>query len=281
MIPDELYAFDLNGYLVVEDAIAPDLLAEVNRVVDRYQEREGIRPLPPSELAPDAQGKQAKLINLVNEEDVFLRVAMRPKVLSRIKDLVVFPRLKSTWLSLNSYNRGISYHANHTPHDPVNAYYFQGRVCASLITVFYALGDVPLDGGALDVIPGSHKANFPLPEDPETLRALRRKLPLKAGSALMFTHDLNHGSHNRRNYVRRGFFTSFSPGSSAHTLGDNDLYEDLFQRSPEGSWQKYLLRRPRGDRDTYPQPKHAIEEEPGLELRPATTPTETKVPVVL
>ncbi len=281
MTLDELYQFDLNGYLVVEDAIDHDLLGEVNRVVDRYQEREGIRPLTPAELAAeDAKGGQAKLINLVLEDDAFLRVAMNPKVIGRIKDLIVFPRLKSTWLSLNGCNRGIGFHANHTPHDPVNAYYFQGRVCASLVTVMYALNDVPEDGGALQVIPGSHKANFPLPEDPETLKKLRIKLPVRAGSALIFSHDVNHGSNNGRNYVRRAFFTSFSPGSSAHTLGDNDLYDELFHRSPEGSWQKYLLRRPRGDRDTYPQPKHAVEEEASLDLRRSTGPAE-KVPIVL
>jgi hypothetical protein len=113
---------------------------------------------------------------------------------------------------------------------------------------------------------------------------LRIKLPLRAGSALLFSHDVNHGSKNTRNYVRRGLFTSFSPGSSAHTLGDNDLYDNLFHRSVEGSWQKYLLRRPRGDRDTYPQPKHTVAEDGDLgRLLPVseTMPQYEKVPVVL
>jgi hypothetical protein len=275
---DRLYEFDLNGYLVVEDAIPADLLADVNRAVDRMQEREAVWPLADAESAdPKAQGGQAKIINIVHEDDAYLRVAMSPKVIAAVETLVVFPRLKSTWLSLNSYNRGISFHANHTPHDPVNAFYFQNRVCCSLLTVMYALNDVPEDGGALQVIPGSHKSNYPLPEDPAVLERLRIKLPL-------FSHDVNHGSKNTRNYVRRGLFTSFSPGSSAHTLGDNDLYDSLFHRSVEGGWQKYLLRRPRGDRDTYPQPKHPVEEDSDLGRLlpiPEVTLEHEKVPVVL
>ncbi len=278
MNPDELYQFDLNGYLVVENALDADLLSAVNRVVDRIAEQEAIVPLTQQEMQVEgAQGKQAKIINIVHEDPAFLRAALNPQIVSRITDLVVFPRLKSTWLSLNSYNRGIGFHANHTPHDPVNAYYFQQRICASLLTVMYALNDVEVDGGALQVIPGSHKSNFPLPEDPALLAKMRVHLPLKAGSALMFTHDINHGSNNHKNYVRRGLFTSFSPGSSAHTLGDNDLYDELFHQAPEGSWAKYLLRRPRGDRDTYPQPKHRVEDEGSMNLQPLAAPQQSKV----
>ena len=278
MNPDELYQFDLNVYLVVEDALDTQILAAVNRVVDRVAERENVRPLSDEEMHTEGeQGAQSKVINIVHEDPAFLRAALNPKIISRIADLVVFPRLKSTWLSLNSYGRGIGFHANHTPHDPVNAFYFQNRVCCSLVTVMYALNDVPEDGGALQVIPGSHKSNFPLPEDPKLLEKLRVRLPLRAGSALLFTHDINHGSRNEKNYVRRGLFTSFSPGSSAHTLGDNDLYDDLFHQQGEGSWAKYLLRHPRGDRDTYPQPRHRVQEEAGMNLQPLNAPQHRKV----
>ena len=265
MDPSELYAFDLNGYLLIDDAVPGALLDEVDTVVDGLCRRAGVHPLP-EPLAPGAAGGTAKLINIVLEHEVFLRVAMSPAVIARIPHLVIYPRLKSTWVQLNGVNRGINHHANHTPHDPVDMYWFQGRVCANLVTVMYAFCDIPEDGGALEVIPGSHKANFPLPKDPRTLARLRRRLPLKRGQALLFSHDLNHGSHNARNYVRRSLFTSFSPGSSAHTLGDNDLYDRLFDASPDGSWQKYLLRRPRGDRDTHPQPTHALADEPAMGL---------------
>jgi|GEM_PF-782440 len=261
LTPDELYSLDLRGYLVVDNAADPVLIDECNAVTDELAQREAVFPLDPAAFQRGEKGNASKLLNIIKEHDCFLRLAMSPRVVSRIPSLVQFPRLKSTWLQLNGPQRGIGYHANHTPHDPVDMYYFQGRVCAALMTVMYALCDVPEEGGALHVIPGSHKSNFPLPEDPVLLDQLRIRLPLKKGQALIFSHDMNHGSCNSLNYVRRSLFTSFSPGSSAHTLGDNDLYGGLFAAAEEGSWQKYLLRKARGDRDTYPQPKHTLADE--------------------
>ena len=262
MSHDDLYSFDLNGFLVVRDAVPLPLLNAANRVVDGYQARakltlHGDRP------AGGEKPVYAKRFEaVISEHDVFLQLAMSPAVLSRVVNFVKDPRLKSTWLDFKARLGSIGYHSNHSPYNPVDAYYFQdGRICANLVTVCYALCDIPAEGGALDVIPGSHKANFPLPQNQDALKLLRRRLPLKAGDALVFSHDINHGSCNHLDYVRRCYFTSFSTGSSAHTQGDNGLYDDLFSRAPEGSWQKYLLRRPKGDRDSYPQPAHSVEEE--------------------
>lgn len=251
MTPDECYAFDLNGYLIIENAIDPALLEELTPLVDRFEQQ--------AQLTDEK--RNAKLPAIILEHPLFLELAMSPAVISKVVDCIQFPRLKSTWLDFKAQNGSIGYHANHTPYDPVDAYYWQGRIFANLVTVCYALCDIPEDGAALDVIPGSHKANYPLPEDPETLASLRKKLPLTKGSALIFSHDMNHGSQNNRDYIRRALFTSFSTGSSAHTQGDNDLYDDLFDAAPEDSWRKYLLRRPKGDRDTYPQPAHSVLDE--------------------
>lgn len=281
MTPDQIYAFDCTGYLRIEGVVPDALLAEVDQAVARLQEREGVWPLA-EPVAPGARGNAAKVINAVLEDEVFLRVAMSPVVVSCMPQLVQHPRLKSTWVQLNSYRQGIGHHANHTPHDPADMYYVQGRICASLVTVMYAFCDIDEDGGALEVIPGSHKSNFPLPGDPAMLASLRRRLTLRRGDALIFTHDMNHGSFNCRNYVRRSLFTSYSPGTSAHTLGDNDLYQPLFERSVPGSWQRYLLRRPRGDRDTEPMPAHRVEEDRHLgTLLDVATVGDLVVPVVL
>jgi len=247
MSSDACYEFDLNGYLILDDVVPRELLADLDPVLDRIQAEVGVGPAKPV----------AKLEAGIFRSPLLADLAMTPAVLERIVDLVVMPRLKSTWLDFKATGGSIGYHANHTPHNPVDAYHWQGRICASLVTVCYALVDVPEDGAALDVIPGSHKANFPLPGDPAVLARLRRKLPLRRGSALIFSHDMNHGSCNRRpDFVRRCFFTSFATGSSAHTQGDNDLYDDLHAAAPEGSWRKYLFRRPKGDRDSHPMPAH-------------------------
>jgi len=253
-----LYEFDLNGFVVVENALEPGLLAELNAIADDYERRARIYELEgEGETLDEGARLKVRFSRIVLDHPAFLRAAMNPKVTSLIPHLIVMPRMKSTWLDFAGKGGSIHYHSNHIPVDPVDVYFFSGRIAANLVTVCYALQDVPLDGAALDVIPGSHKANFPLPEDPEQLRRLRRQLPLKAGSALVFSHDMNHGSSNALDYVRRCLFSSFSTGSSANSQGEDGLYDQLFAASPEGSWQKYLLRRPKGDRDSYPQPEHS------------------------
>ena len=44
MTPDEKYLFDLNGYLVVEDALTPEEVAEANAAIDRHLDRLRVRP---------------------------------------------------------------------------------------------------------------------------------------------------------------------------------------------------------------------------------------------
>lgn len=265
MSPEELYAFDLNGYLVVENAIDPQLLSDAQARAAIWEARAKLTRPGQAPEPGEAPRRACRFDRIVNDDETFLHVALSPQVLARIVDLVVLPRLKSTWLDFKAQGGGIGFHSNHTPYNPVEAYIFQQRVCASLVTVCYALNDVPLDGGALEVVPGSHKANLPMPADERAVEPLRRRLPLKAGSALIFSHDMNHGSTNRLPYVRRCLFASFATGSSAHTQGDNDLYDAAFARMPEGSWLKYFLRRPKGDRDSYPMPKRTVAEEFGLE----------------
>lgn len=261
-VQNQLYQFDLNGFVVVEDAIEAGLLQEVNALVDGYEKRAGIyTPQGEGETHDEGARLKVRYSRIVLENPAFLKVAMNPKVITLIDHLIVDPRMKSTWLDFAGKGGAIGYHSNHTPMNPVDAYFFSGRVTANLVTVVYALQDVPLNGAALDVIPGSHKANYPLPTDPNVLRSIRRQLPLKAGSALVFSHDMNHGSKNNLDYVRRCMFSSFSTGSSANSQGEDGLYNQLFENSPENSWQKYLLRKPKGDRDSYPRPDHTRWEE--------------------
>lgn len=259
-----LYQFDLNGFVIIEDALEPALLAELNEIADGYEKRAGIHALDgEGETLDEGERLKVRFSRIVLDHPAFLKAAMNPKVTALLPQLIVMPRMKSTWLDFAGLGGSIHYHANHTPPNPVDLYMFSGRIVANLVTVSYALKDVPAGGAALDVIPGSHKANFPLPADERLLQSLRRELPLKAGSALMFSHDINHGSANNLPYVRRCLFSSFSTGSSANSQGEDGLYDDLFASSPENSWQKYLLRRPKGDRDSYPEPQHSRWDEVG------------------
>jgi ectoine hydroxylase-related dioxygenase (phytanoyl-CoA dioxygenase family) len=62
-------------------------------------------------------------------------------------------------------------------------------------------------------VPGSHKANFPLPGAPD--RALVVEVPLAAGDLVVFTEALTHGTLDWEGpSVRRTLLYKYSPGSS-------------------------------------------------------------------
>ena len=66
-----------------------------------------------------------------------------------------------------------------------------------LMAVCYQLSDVSPGEGGYACIPGSHRANYSCPDDVrrlETHSEWFKNLPMKAGSALVFTEALTHGT---------------------------------------------------------------------------------------
>ncbi len=72
-----------------------------------------------------------------------------------------------------------------------------GRVHAGLIGVQYALTDTGVSQNHFCCIPGSHRANFPVPDACRQLEGneLLRHVPLHAGDALVFSEALVHGTY--------------------------------------------------------------------------------------
>ena len=84
------------------------------------------------------------------------------------------------------------------------------------------------------------------------------ELSLKAGDVLLFSHDIAHCSMNESDAIRRTVMYTYCPGAIANTMGGDTLYDGIFDEASEGSWLKYLTRRPNGARETYPQPTNGI-----------------------
>ena len=104
--------------------------------------------------------------------------------------------------------------------------YQNGTMWNNLMGVCYQLADInPGDGGFV-CIPGSHKANFDCPEDVQLLErdiGCFKHLPMKAGSALIFTEALTHGTlpwqgaHERRTLLYR-----YAAGAFVNARGMNN-----------------------------------------------------------
>ena len=78
--------------------------------------------------------------------------------------------------------------------------YNNGRFFNGLLAVAYELNDVEKDSGGFACVPGSHKMNFPLPNE-SRVSATQDRLPswvdqvnAKAGDAIIFTEACAHGT---------------------------------------------------------------------------------------
>ena len=110
-----------------------------------------------------------------------------------------------------------------------------------------------MGGGGLKVVPGTHKAHYPRPAG-DGVEDMLVEVPMCAGDALLFSHDMAHCSRNESEVVRRTVMYTYCPGVIANSFGGDGLYDRIFAAAPEESWLKYLTRRPNGFMETYPQP---------------------------
>ena len=250
MTPEELYRYDLRGYLYIENAIEPDLLKRLSKRLDAWQEK--------AQRTVQEKGQPTvEFYDIVNKDEdrSFVDLVINPRVLPYVDEMVQMPRLKSTWVAFKWKGGHARDSSNHTPSSTCNFYHFNGgRIYHNLFQVFYAIGDVAPGGGGMKLIPGSHKANIPLPKDDVT--DLEVEIPMKAGSVLLFSHDVYHASLNATDNVRRVVIYTYCPGVISNSFDPGyTLYDRLFEEAPEGSWRKYLLRRPQGAGDSYPKPQ--------------------------
>ncbi|MCY3871684.1 MAG: phytanoyl-CoA dioxygenase family protein [Gemmatimonadetes bacterium] len=190
----QLRQFNDEGYLIVEDALSPDLLARLNDAVDRVEARER----EAKGLKPDALLKKFRT---VVEDDVFLELLDNPKTFPLLWDilgwniqlyishLIVYPpEQKKDKIHQGGWHQdgGRPVPEMERPHPRLS------------LKISYWLSDVDTpEHGAMQIVPRSHK----LDTKPEGSDAGEGVLPVcvKAGTAVLF---------DRRMWHRRGINTS-------------------------------------------------------------------------
>ncbi len=263
MTPAELYQFDTSGYLVIPNALTPRELEHFNARVDHWRARAlaqqaGVFDGDPTGFHENSQG-MVWLDDPINRDPGFLDLIDHPRILPFIWNLILMPRFKSNWLTLTWRGGKVEGHGSHAPWIPYNTYLAdRGGIACSLLNVMWTFNDITPGGGGLTVIPGSHKSNFPVPPEGPTPEQLV-EITAPAGSVILFTHDIFHQSLNSSDRERRVMFLTYCPGVIANSFeGGAGLYDQLFAAATEGSWRKYLLRRPHGFRELYPQPSRQL-----------------------
>jgi ectoine hydroxylase-related dioxygenase (phytanoyl-CoA dioxygenase family) len=216
---EERYLFDLMGYLVVDDVLDAAELRELNELIDRRD--------PWGAHAREGKGTTVGEGNLhvgplhAWEEPV-RRLIDHPKITPYLLELIG-PKFRFDHGYAIFMQRGGAKHPLHgggTPYDPGQYYHVRnGKLYNGLTVVSFALGDVRPGDGGFAAIPGSHKSNFPCPAG---IRQFERtgpwlqQVPQRAGSAIIFTEALTHGTWPwTADTERRSLLYKFAPGHMA------------------------------------------------------------------
>lgn len=224
------YLFDLNGYLVIENALTSAEVATLNQLIDDQN-------LPAPEKSPrfgSAPTLQSSMLAYKKNGtsngdehrpvgsgfldwgkpfcDLLDHPAIMPVLRIRLGDAFRLDRLYGMYM-----RQGMKYFGLHSdygasaPNAGIEAgEYFTFRtnqVHEGFVVVAWALSDAGPEHGGFCCIPGSHKSNYKLPQ---TIKEAHEASPhviipeMPAGSVILFSEALTHGTapwtaaHERR-----------------------------------------------------------------------------------
>ena len=234
--PLDDFLFDLNGYLILQNAVEPDLVDDLNRAFDDFP------PLERFEWWGNAQrhdytGETGfELHNAVEAGEPFERLIDHPGWIEYVRR---YCGEKDSYVDGLFIDESIASIRRSGGHHPVHSGGYQGALRGAYhysngvfrcgqCNVILALTDVHEGDGPTMVIPGSHKSNFPHPLAGDYMRgdrmdALPGAIPIHVnkGDALLFVDGLMHGGSSRTNAggERRVTIYRYGPVWGASRMG--------------------------------------------------------------
>jgi hypothetical protein len=205
----ERYLFDLQGFITVPDALDAAQISELNRILDEHIAAD-ITPETPTKRWGD----------LLSWDKAYRDLIDNSRITPYLDEIIGKNfRLDHDYADLIRKGKGpigTRLHGGSTPFDPSQFYHFQnGRFYNGLTVVAYNLCDVNLGDGGFGCVPGSHKSNYPFPDEwkeLENFQPFMRAVTGPAGTAIIFTEALTHGTlpwHGAGE--RRTLFYKYSP----------------------------------------------------------------------
>ena len=164
------YLFDVNGYLVLDDVLSHHqcgrLIDTMKRMIDT-----------PNDQLPEGVGHRESpcvknLGDLTSAGPEFAELIDIPVIIDILKEIIHHElRLEITYAYIRSKGfPGLEMHGggafDSNGQDITLMYrHFNGHIFSGHTVVAFNLTDVSEEEGGFACIPGSHKANFPIPED--------------------------------------------------------------------------------------------------------------------
>jgi ectoine hydroxylase-related dioxygenase (phytanoyl-CoA dioxygenase family) len=192
VIAAPLVALERDGYVVLEGAIEPDLVAALLETVDRVMVDAEI----PFGTNAFLGLRTRRIFNLLARDPLFARVPLHPAVLPLVEQVLDPQCLLSslTAIEMQPGQHAQPLHADDgsialpRPHPPV--------VCVAL----WALTDFYHENGATRLVPGSHRRER-RPAKGEQDDCVEAEMP--AGSVLLYDGSLWHGGGTNASHDRR------------------------------------------------------------------------------
>lgn len=209
------YLFDLRGYLILENAVAPDLIERLNQAIDPYLDMEYLEWRGNVQRFDNNGNAGIELQNIVEGGQPFEELIDHPAWHERVlrycgeyESYVQGLFIDECFASIRRSGGFFPVHSGGHEGNVRNQYRFvNNRFRCGQVNILLALTDVgPGDGGTM-VIPGSHKSSF---AHPDMLKGWDERkqmdtmvgaveVHLKKGDALLFVDALAHGASTRTN----------------------------------------------------------------------------------
>jgi ectoine hydroxylase-related dioxygenase (phytanoyl-CoA dioxygenase family) len=245
--PLDEYLFDLNGFLVLEDAVDEPLLQALHAEFDAFPrdlERGGWhRGGQRRDYTPDTG---FELHQAVAAGKPFEELIDHPSWIGHVRHFAGEEDSYVHGVAIDETIASIRSSGGHHPvhsgghRSPVRTQYRveHGVFRCGLVNIILALTDIGEGDGATMVVPGSHKSNLPHPEagryeDGDPMDTLAGAVPvhLRRGDALLFVDALMHGGSTRTSTgERRVLIYRYGPIWGASRFGyvyDQDWVDGL------------------------------------------------------
>jgi ectoine hydroxylase-related dioxygenase (phytanoyl-CoA dioxygenase family) len=248
--PLDDFLFDLNGYLVLKNAVEPELLDELNEAFDNFP------PLQVGEWWGNAQRRDYtsdtgfELHNCVEAGAPFEKLIDHPGWINYVRRYCGEQESYVEGLFIDECIASIRRSGGH---HPVHSGGYRGALRGRYLytngvfrcgqcNIILAITDVGPGDGPTMVIPGSHKSNFPHPNAGnyaagDRMDNLEGAIPvyMNKGDALLFVDGLMHGGSSRTNEVGERRVTIYRYGVKwATTRYGYEYSQELLDRlTPE------------------------------------------------
>ena len=225
------YLFDLRGYLILENAIDAQLLADLNAAFDAFPDL-GFKDWWGDVQRLDNNARAGmELQNIVHAGKPFEALIDHPSWIDRMRR---YCGENGTWIeglfidecfaTIRRTGGFFPMHSGGQDHAMRNQYgYADGRWQCGQVNILVALTDIGPGDGGTRVIPGSHKSNFAHPifardyseraKDFDEVVEGSIEVNMMAGSALLFADAISHGATRRTTPgERRAVIYRYGPG---------------------------------------------------------------------